>query len=288
MFFIEGVGGTAGEIVIDGTGSIGTISPSPSPDGVAAPRGDELVLSGGSRGRTWLVRFTGSFADGDPCIDVTIASETNAPLCHDEDPNPLTGQDPSADSWVTEDLALFVTSVDPAIVELRYRSDDGTEVPSDYQCAMGPTGWTDPDRRVCVLPLPPQGSGTIQFLDADGTVLFEHGMGWGSSEAAPPVPAVDPVHGGTYWAVYPWVGAADSPEADDVSAQLLAEFGIEAFPGDLSCDEGAAAALGTNAPQGIGVYFETRDDADAFALEVDAADDGQHAVIARVTTYCLD
>ena len=88
--------------------------------------------------------------------------------------------------------------------------------------------------------------------------------------------------------MYPWVGAAGSPEADDVSAQLLAEFGIQAFPGDLSCDEGAAAALGTNAPQGIGVYFETRDDADAFALAVDAADDGQHPVIARVTTYCLD
>ena len=123
---------------------------------------------------------------------------------------------------------------------------------------MGPLGWTDPDRRVCAIALPPQDGGTFEYLDADGNVLFEDGMGWVIGERREPeAPTpVDPVHGGTYWAVYPWVGAPGSREADDVSAQLLEEFGIEAFAGDLSCDDGAAEALGTDAPQGIGVYFE--------------------------------
>jgi hypothetical protein len=137
--------------------------------------------------------------------------------------------------------------------------------------------------------LPAEGSGALEYLDADGNVLFEEGIGW-ESGAAQPVEwtAVDPVHGGTYWAVYPWVGSAGSPEADDVSAQLMAEFGIEAFPGDLSCDDGAAEALGTNVPQGIRVYFETEDEANAFALQAGLLGHEGDPVIARVTTYCLD
>lgn len=82
------------------------------------------------------------------------------------------------------------------------------------------------------LAFPPEGSGIFEFMDANGDVLSEGGNGWGASAAA--ATPLDPVHGGTYWAVYPWVGAAGSPAADDVSAQLLAEFGIEAFPGDLT------------------------------------------------------
>ena len=173
LFFIEGANGV-GEVVAVGLGEGQAITPAPS----AAPRRDEVELSGTYLGIDWLVRATGSFADGDACIRGTIAGENNGPLCHAEDPNPLTAAEPSADSWTTDHLNLFVTSVDPEVVELRFRSDDGSNIASDFHCTMGPTGWTNPDRRVCVLPLPPQGSGTIQFLDADGTVLFEHGMGW--------------------------------------------------------------------------------------------------------------
>jgi hypothetical protein len=88
--------------------------------------------------------------------------------------------------------------------------------------------------------------------------------------------------------VYPWVGAPGDREADDVSASLLQEFGIEAFPGDLACDEGAAEALGTNAEQGIGVYFATQDEANAFADQAGLLGHEADPVIARVTTYCLD
>jgi hypothetical protein len=110
------------------------------------------------------------------------------------------------------------------------------------------------------------------------------------SRAAEPVEPIAPsdlVHGGTYWAVYPWVGAAGSAEADDVSVQLLAEFGIEAGPGELACDQGAAEALGTDAEHGIGVYFETEDEANEFALQAGLLDH-TNPVIAHVTTYCLD
>ena len=117
---------------------------------------------------------------------------------------------------------------------------------------------------------------------------FSSKTGTGGAAPRPQSPPhVEPVHGGTYWAVYPWVGPAGSREADDVSAQLLAEFGIQAFPGDLACDQGAAEALGTNAPQGIGVYFETEEDANAFALQAGLLDHTD-PVIAHVTTYCLD
>ena len=68
----------------------------------------------------------------------------------------------------------------------------------------------------------------------------------------------------------------------------MARFGIEAFPGDLSCDDGAAEALGTDAPQGIGVYFETEDEANAFADQAGLLGHEADPVIARVTTYCLD
>ena len=107
-------------------------------------------------------------------------------------------------------------------------------------------------------------------------------MGWGVSqaEAVSPVP-VDPVHGGTYWAVYPWVGAPGSPEADDVSAQLLAEFGIEVSAGEIACDDGAAAALGTDSEHAIAVYFETQAEANEFALQAGLLGHEADPVIAR-------
>jgi hypothetical protein len=282
LFFIPGTAGLAGDVVpigIDGT---------EEPPTVAEPRSEVVELAGTFEGQPWMVRFTGAFADETACVHVTIA-ETYEPSCQGRVENVFAGSQPSSDSWVTDELRLDVTSVVPEVVELRFVSDDDAIVPSRFRCAMGPLGWTDPDRKVCVMVLPPNGSGTLEYLDADGDVLFEEGMSWGVSEPEVVVPVpVDPVHGGTYWAVYPWLGAAGSPDAENMSALLLEDFGIEAFPGDLSCDDGAAEALGTDAPQGIGVYFETQGEANDFAMQAGLLGHEADPVIAHVTTYCLD
>jgi hypothetical protein len=290
LFFIdppEGYADLGGHVIALGLAEP-SAEPSVSAPPVAEARGDEVVLSGAYDDQPWLVRFTGAFAEGTACIHVTIVRPSE-PNCHEHVDTTLAGDQPWTDSWTADTLHLQVISVVSEVVELRFTSDDDLLVPWEFQCAMGPLGWTDPDRRVCVIALPPDGSGTLEFLDAKRRVLFGNGMGWGAAEpeVAGPVP-VDPVHGGTYWAVYPWLGSPGSPEADDVSAQLLAEFRIEAFPGDLACDEGAAAALGTDAEQGIGVYFETEDEASAFALQAGLLGHEGDPLIARVTTYCLD
>jgi hypothetical protein len=288
LFFIdppEGYADLGGHVI-----ALGVDRPSlESPPPVAEPRDEVVELSGVFEGATWRVAFTGMFADQSACIEPVIDGDVFGQTCHERVEHSFASSQPSSDAWLTDELYMQVSSVVPEVVELRYVGDDDAIVPSQFRCAMGPLGWTDPDRKVCVIVLPPNGSGTLEFLDADGDVLFEQGMGWGLAEpeAVVPVP-VDPVHGGTYWAVYPWVGAPGSPEADEVSAQLMAEFGIESFAGDLACDEGAAEALGTDAEQGIGVYFETQDEANAFASQAGLLGHEADPVIARVTTYCLD
>jgi hypothetical protein len=279
LFFIPGTAGLAGHVVpvgIDGTEE--SLQ-------VAEPRADEVELAGEAFGQRYRVRFTGAFADETACIRVTVA-DVYEPLCLKQLETSLAGAEPSMHVWVTNELALFAGAVPPRVDHLDFFDENGREVAIDYECRMGPLGWTDPDRKVCAIALPPGGSGTLRYNDANGVNLFQEDMGWGSAEAELAAP-VEPVHGGTYWAVYPWVGDAGSPEANDMSAQLLEEFGIEAFPGDLSCDDGAAEALGTNAPQGIGVYFETEEEANEFALQAGLLDHTR-PVIARVTTYCLD
>jgi hypothetical protein len=278
LFFIPGTAGLAGQVVP--LGIDGSTEPS-----VATDRAGEVRLNGALLGQNWGARFTGAFADESACIRVTI-DEAYEPLCIKRLETSLAGTQPSMHLWVTDDLALFAGSVPWPVVDIRFTSDDGTTRPMELQCTGGPAGWTDPDKKVCAIALPPEGSGTFEYLDGDGAVLFEEGNGWASATAEAPSP-VEPVHGGTYWAVYPWVGDAGSREADDVSAWLLQEFGIEAFPGDLACDQGAAETLGTDAEQGIGVYFETDDEANAFALQAGLLDHTRR-VIAHVTTYCLD
>jgi hypothetical protein len=278
LFFIEGTAGIDGEAVavgpdgdvIEGDTSVGT------------PREGVVTLSGSLLGHDWSARFSGAFADESACIRVPIG-EPYHPLCPKQLETSLAGQQPSLHGWLTDQLMVFAGSVPPEVVEVRFTSDDGTQPPSQSRCQLGPIGWTDPDKNVCAIALPPEGSGTLQYLDETGAVLFEDGNSW----AASPTP-VEPLHGQTYWAVYPWVGAPGDREADDVSASLLQEFGIEAFPGDLACDEGAAEALGTNAEQGIGVYFATQDEANAFADQAGLLGHEADPVIARVTTYCLD
>jgi hypothetical protein len=281
LFFVEGTAGIDGEAVavgpdgetIDGATSIGRV------------REEAVRVSGSLLGHDWSARFTGAFADESACIRVPIG-EPYHPLCPKQLDTSLAGPQPSLHGWLTDELMVFAGSVPPEVVELRFASDDGTDPPQQFRCQMGPSGWIDPEKNVCAIALPPEGSGTLKYLDANGAVLFEDGNGWASATALAVAPA-DLVHGGTYWAVYPWVGAAGSREADDVSAQLLEEFGIEAGPGDLACDQGAAEALGTNAEQGIAVYFETVDEANAFALQAGLLDHTRR-MIARVTTYCLD
>jgi len=287
LFFIDPPGSNGelvGDVAVLGVDAEAT----PSAPPVGGPRDEVVELTGTYEGQDWSALFSGAFADETACINVTIGEPYDG-FCPGPAGTSLAGDWPYLNGTSTPALYLLAGSVPPQVVELRFISDDDAIVPTQLRCAMGPLGWTDPDRKVCVIVLPPNGSGTLEFLDAGGDVLFEQGMGWGVAEPEVVVPVpVDPVHGGIYWAVYPWVGAPGDREADDVSAWLLQEFGVEAFRGDLACDEGAAEALGTDAEQGIGVYFETQDEANAFASQAGLLGHEADPVIARVTTYCLD
>ncbi len=264
VFFIDppqGYGELGGRVIALGVDEpISTSSPSPSVE----PQAGVVSLSGGDAEHTWIVRFTGSFEDGTACIRVRLDGDPDA-SCPGASgiENSFAGSGPSMHGWLTS-YYLLAGSVPLEVDDIRFVDPDGQVRIRELQCTTGPIGWTD--KHVCAIALPAEGSGVLEYLDAAGNVLFEEGMGWAEAEAGPPFPApISPVHGGTYWAVYPWVGAPGDREADDVSAWLLSEFGIEAFPGDLGCDQGAAEALGTDAEQGIGVYFDTEAEANDFA-----------------------
>jgi hypothetical protein len=178
LFFIEGTAGIDGDVValgpdgetIDGPTTIGTV------------REDVVRLSGSLLGHDWTARFSGDFADESACIGVPIG-EPYHPLCLKQLETSLAGPAPSLHGWLTDELMVFAGSVPPEVTELRFTSDDGTEPPQRFQCQMGPSGWTDPDKNVCAIALPQEGSGTLQYLDANGAVLFEEGNGWGSAQA---------------------------------------------------------------------------------------------------------
>jgi hypothetical protein len=178
LFFIEGTAGIDGEAValgpdgdvIEGDSSVGRL------------RQAVVELSGSELRHDWSARFSGAFADRSACIRVTVA-ETNEPLCIKQLETSLAGSQPSMHLWATTQLAVFAGSVPPEVVGLRFTSDDGTDPPQQFRCQMGPAGWTDPDKDVCAIALPPEGSGTLQYLDTNGAVLFEEGNGWGSAEA---------------------------------------------------------------------------------------------------------
>jgi hypothetical protein len=112
-----------------------------------------------------------------------------------------------------------------------------------------------------------------------------------TSDPATPTPdqaetssPVAPEHGGTYWAVYLAVG--EGPDLEDAIAYLTEERGIEFFgPTDVNCDDGAREALGPDAgPLSVGMYFETEDDARAWAETLP----GPPVAIVEVRTFCLD
>jgi hypothetical protein len=257
----------------------------------AEPRSETVDLTGSRDGHDWTARFSGAFDDASACIRVTVAGAqgSNGPSCRRSDlETSWAGAQASLDLWMFDELAVAAGSVPVEVDAVRFRSDDATRPVVEGECTTGPVGWTDHD--VCAVALPSEDAGTFEYLNADGAAVGADGMGWGAEEAAPATPAnVAPVHGGRYWAVYAWAGLPGDPEADQISAQLADAFGIEASPGELGCDQGAAKALGMNdRDHGIAVYFDTREDAVAFAHQLFDAGVPTEAPIVQVTTFCVD
>ena len=185
LFFVEGAAdidgeavavGTDGEI-IDGPASIGRV------------RGEAVRLSGSLLGQDWSVRFIGAFSEETACMRSRIADAVGE-ICPRPLETSLAGSQPSLHSWVTDHLAVFAGSVPLDVAEIRFTSDDGTDPPSQFGCEMGPVGWTDPDKKVCAIALPPEGSGSLQYLDTNGAVLFEEGNGWATATTPPLYPPI--------------------------------------------------------------------------------------------------
>jgi len=107
------------------------------------------------------------------------------------------------------------------------------------------------------------------------------------TQADRPEPVSSVKQGGTYWAVY--ISVANSANNADVK---LAEGSLQALgikhgwsAGDISCDKGAAAALGV--PDGsyaVAVYFKSEAEANAFAQMLPTPIVG----VVQVKTYCAD
>jgi hypothetical protein len=281
LFFIEGTLGLRGDVVALGIDS--SAQPSPSAD----VRDETVELAGSLEGRGWRVVFFGTFAGpGSACWELHVEGPSRE-VCPDPVHSTIAGPSPYlvGSSW--QELHLLAGSVPPEVAQIRFVGDDDAIVPQSFRCETGPLGWTDPDVKVCAMALPPSGSGTVEYLDGSGDVLYEEGIAWGAAEPEAPTP-VEPMHGGTYWAVYPWVGEPGDAHANRVIGRLFDDYGIQAHQGDLSCDVGAAEALGNASSWGVAVYFETRADAQVFATQVVRSGVTPDAAIAQVTTYCLD
>ncbi|HET9672253.1 MAG TPA: hypothetical protein VFQ40_05325 [Actinomycetota bacterium] len=172
LFFIPGTAGLSGQVVPIGID--GSVEPPP----LEEPRDEVVELSGSLEGQDWTVRFFGTF-DGreSPCIEISTPAPVGH-LCPDPLHATLAGPTPYLVGVHRPDLYLLVGSVPPAVEQIRFAGDDDAIVPQQVRCAMGPLGWTDPDRMVCAIALPPSGSGTLRYLGAAGDVAFEEGIGW--------------------------------------------------------------------------------------------------------------
>jgi hypothetical protein len=98
---------------------------------------------------------------------------------------------------------------------------------------------------------------------------------------------VGPEQGGTYWGTYVWLGPAGAAAAESVAENVRA-LGATPSVGELTCDQGAAEALGTNAEWRVAVYFRTRQEAEDWLLDSGFAGHEAETGVARVTTFCLD
>jgi hypothetical protein len=95
---------------------------------------------------------------------------------------------------------------------------------------------------------------------------------------------VAPSHGASLFGVYVVVAEAGSPALEEAAAPLR-ERSIQVSVGELSCDAGAAEALGaTPDSHAVSVMFETREAADAFAATLTPPPAG----VAQVTVGCAD
>ncbi len=112
----------------------------------------------------------------------------------------------------------------------------------------------------------------------------EESTGSESMSQTTAVGEVAPTHGASLFGVYVVVAEAGSPALEEAAAPLR-ERSIQVSVGELSCDAGAAEALGV-APDShaVSVMFETREAADSFAATLSTPPAG----IAQVTVGCAD
>lgn len=105
-----------------------------------------------------------------------------------------------------------------------------------------------------------------------------------ATEMKGPAPIV-PEQGGTYWGVYLAVGYPAHMEGmtSFLTDEVGLEPGVEFANGEMSCDEGAAEGLDNTAPNRVAVYFDSREDAEAW---VDAWLDEEPVGIVEVATLC--
>ena len=108
---------------------------------------------------------------------------------------------------------------------------------------------------------------------------------------APDAADAFPTEGGTAFAVYVEVIEASASSGDldaDFAAALdfFDEAGVTAAVGSLDCDEGSVEGLGLEAGDYFGAtaYFESMEDADAFAATYDFPPES----IVEVRTFCLE
>jgi hypothetical protein len=174
VFFVGGTAGLAGSVVP-------VVPAGDDPPTPAEVRTPVVELSGSYEGQAWTARFEGTFAEGTACVFVTV-DEPYEPFCAELASTSFAGEWPYFNGTLTPDLYLLTGSIPPEVDGIRFISDDDAIVPKEVRCATGPLGWTDPDRYVCAIALPPSGSGTLRYLDAGGNVRFEEEIGWGVAE----------------------------------------------------------------------------------------------------------
>ena len=97
-------------------------------------------------------------------------------------------------------------------------------------------------------------------------------------------PPVTPTHGDPFFGLYLAAAPFGAKELD-AAVRQLGKLGVDAFPGDINCDEGAAEQLDVPSDVAVvAIYFDRRRDAHAWLEELDPAPLG----IALVNTFCLD
>jgi len=131
---------------------------------------------------------------------------------------------------------------------------------------------------------PATATGPTAATGATGATGASGETGSPQPEPLPTPITVNVVQGERYFGVYLAAAPFDDP-ALDAAVQRLVAFGVEVFPGSISCDEGAADQLGvSNGFAAVAIYFERRPDAQAWLDALDPPPLG----IAMVRTFCAD